>query len=378
MRHFNFPKISTGLLIVLVTFLLNMAAETTAVFVPLYGQSLGASALQVGAIVSVNAIAFFVSSLISGRQSDIHGRLIFVRIGLGLLVVAYILHIFVREAGTLLLIRGVQGLCMGVVTAAFTAYTYEYQQQIGRYISFGSLGVLFGDFTAAIVRDYHSLFIASAVISLIGFVLALRLVESKQNRAASVTLPLSLLKADGRAYLSVFIRQIGAAGVFTIFPLLMISLGASRTWVAALNAINMISQFIAMRYVEKINPVVSFRLGLILSAVVFTAYGTLTHYQFFIPAMLLIGVGWSLLYIGVLVYLLRRNPERGSVSGLLFSTQYVAWGIGSFVGGGIAQVLGFSSVMLTGAGLALIAALTSRGLKADDKKIKPTKPDSFA
>ncbi len=372
MRRIDFPKVPTGLLIVLVTFLLNMAAESTAVFIPLYAESLGASDLEIGATISVNAIAFFVTSIIIGRQSDIHGRLLFVRVGLGLLIIAYIVHIFVRGPGTLLMIRGFQGLCMGIVTAAFTAYTYEYQQQIGRYISFGSLGVLFGDITAAILQQYHSLFIASAVISLIGFVLAMRLLEQKRSHPASVTLPLPLLKADGRVYLSVFLRQIGSAGVFTIFPLLMTSLGASRTWIAALSAVNMTSQFIAMRYAEKINPVISFRLGLILSIVVFVAYGTLPHYQLFIPAMLLVGVAWSLLYIGVLVYLLRRNQERGSVSGLLFSTQYIAWGIGSFLGGGLAQALGFGAVMFTGAGLSLIATLTSRGLKPNDKKLKTT------
>jgi len=345
-----------------------MAAETTNIFMVLYANDIGASKLQIGLIVAANSIAFFVTSLVMGRQSDIHGRVIFIRIGLGLLIPAYVMHIFARGAMTLLLVRCFQGLSIGIVTAALTAYTYEFQAEIGRYISFASLGVLFGDITAAIIQNYNSLFIASAAISVVALVLSLPLTEHQGRKMTSIALPIPLLKANWRAYLAFFIRQFGSSGVFSLFPLLLASIGASRTWIAAINGINMISQFIAMRFVEKINPVRAFRIGLLLSAVVFIIYGSVKVYQAFIPVQILLGITWSLLYIGVLVYLMRRNPERGSVSGLLFSTQNVAWGIGSFVGGGIAQLWGYSAVMFVGAGTALIAALASRGMRSEDKR----------
>jgi MFS family permease len=370
MQRFNILKIPLALQIVLVTFLLNMAAETTNIFIVLYANDLGSSKIQIGIILGVNSLAFFLTSLIMGRQSDIHGRVKFIRLGLGLLIASYILHIFATGAWTLLLIRCFQGLCMGVVSAALTAYTYEFQAQIGRYVSFGSLGVLFGDITAAIVQNYHAIFITSTVISVVALLFSLRLTENKNRKMTSVALPLPLLKANWRVYLSFFLRQTGASGVFAVLPLLLASIGASRTWIALINGTNMLTQFIAMRFVERINPVKAFRIGLLLGAVVFAIYGTLRVYQFFIPVQILLGITWSLLYIGVLVYLMRRNPERGSVSGLLFSTQNIAWSIGSFAAGGIAQVLGYSAVMFVGAGMSLVAALTSRGMKPD---IKPPK-----
>lgn len=363
MNRLKFLKIPLAIQIVLVTFLMNMAMETTNIFIVLYANDLGSSKLQIGLIVAVNSMAFFLTSIIIGRQSDIHGRVKFIRLGLGLLIAAYILHIFATGALTLLLIRCFQGLCIGIVTAALTAYTYEYQEQIGRYISFGSLGVLFGDITAAIVQNYHAIFIASTVISAVALLFSIRLTEHANRKLSSVALPIPLLKANWRAYLSFFIRQVGASGVFAVFPLLMAGIGASRTWIAVINGTNMLTQFIAMRYVEKINPAKAFRIGLLLSAVVFVIYGTLKTYQLFIPVQIFLGVIWSLLYIGLLVYLMKRNPERGSVSGLLFSTHNVAWSIGSFAAGGISQVFGYSAVMFVGAGMSLIAALTSRGLK---------------
>ena len=372
MKLLRFSKIPLALRLVLATFLLNMAAETTQVFIPLYADSLGASKVEIGFILAANAIAFFIASLIIGRQSDIHGRLVFIRIGFGLIIVAYILHVFIHSAMTLLIVRSLQGLCMGTIMAAITAYTYEYQRQIGRYVAFGSLGVLFGDITAAIIRDYHTLFITSAIISLLAFFFALTLSEDKRNRVPTTTLPLPLLKANGRVYLSFFLRQTGASAAFAVFPLLLASIGASRTWIAVINAINMGSQFIAMRFVEKINPVKSFRIGLLLSALVFVLYGVVTRYPLFIPVQILLGIAWSLLYVGVLVYLLRRNPERGSVSGLLFSTHYVAWSIGSFMGGGIAQIWGYSAVMFTGSAMALLATITSRGMKSEEKPTPAT------
>ena len=346
-----------------INFLLNLSIETSAVFLPLYAIGMGASELQVGFIVASYGVSFFVSSLVFGRQSDIHGRVAFVRLGLGLSALAYGLQIVATNPLTLLVARAFVGLCLGIRSEAMTAYVYDAGGRMGRFISYGSLGWLFGAITAAILRDYHILFVASGLASALAFVFSLTLEELAVSRVRVALLPVSLLRSNIRVYLSFFIRQMGAQAVWAVFPLFLAGIGASRTWIAVLSAINMGGQFLAMRFVDRFDPARMVVLGLALSVVVFAAYGFSTNYLQLAPVQVLLSIAWSCLFIGSLTFLLRKNVERGSAAGLLYSATNLSTGLGPVMGGAISQAWGFSALMFVASGLALTGLLASRGLR---------------
>jgi len=348
-----------------VSFLLNFAVEASGVFLPLYAKSIGSSNLEIGLIASTYGITFFLSSLWFGRQSDIQGRLRFIRIGLGVSAIAYLSQLVSRTPVTLLAARGFVGFCLGITSAAVMAYTYENEKQIGNFVSYGSLGWLFGALAAALLRDYGPLFLTSAVSSILAFLVSLTLREEPISRVQVAVLPLQIIKANRKVYLAFFIRQLGANAIWAIFPLYLADIGASRLWIAVLDIINNGGQFVAMRLIERFNPGKAFRAGLLISAVVFVIYGIANSYLQLIPVQIMLAIAWSSMFIGALSYLLRKNNDRGTVSGLLYSTIYLSAGLGPFLGGAIAQVSGFVTVMYFGSSLAFLSFLSSGGLSID-------------
>lgn len=342
--------------------LLNLAVEASSIFLPLYAQSLGASNLEVGFIAATYGLAFFSSSFFFGRQSDIRGRLAFIRSGLGLSVIAYLSQIVTASPAALMAARGFIGFCLGITSGATIAYTYENQGHVGRFVAYGSLGWLCGALAAAALRNYEALFVTSAVTSALAFLVSLTLREEPGSRVRVAVFTMPVIRANARIYFAFLFRQVGANAVWAIFPLFLVDIGASRLWIAILDGISMGGQFILMRFVERFNPVKAFRTGLLASAMVFAAYGIATHYLQLVPVQVLLALAWSCLFVGALSYLLRKNVERGTASGLLYSTMYLSAGIGPFLGGPISQVWEFRTVMYVASALTFVGFWYSRGL----------------
>lgn len=356
----------------LVSLLLNLAIEASGVFLPLYAKDIGSSNLEIGFITATYGLTFFLSSLIFGRQSDIHGRLGFIRWGLGLSAIAYLTQIMAHTPVVLLAARGFVGFCLGIASAAVMAYTYESQKQIGNFVSYGSLGWLFGALVAAVLGNYEALFLTSTIASALAFLVSLTFREEPTSHIRVATLPLQLIKANRKVYFAFFIRQLAANAVWTVMPLYLAGIGASKLWIAILDGINMGGQFVVMRVVEKFDPAKVFRIGLLTSALVFAIYGIATNYLQLVPVQILLAVAWSCMFIGALGYLLRKSNERGTVSGLMYSTMYLSAGVGPFIGGAVAQVWGFVTLMYIGSGLSLLGFLYSSGLPSGKGETRGT------
>jgi len=360
------PYSSLGFRLALVSFLFNLSVESSIIFLPLRARSLGASNLDVGLIAATYGMAYFVSSFIFGRRSDMHGRMQFIRWGLALSAFAYLLQIFAPTPLTLLAARGVIGFCLGVSSAALVAYVYEAGEQVGSFTSYGSLGWFFGAVMAAATRNFEALFITSAVASAIAFLLSLTLREEVVSRIKVAFIPVRVVWSNRKIYVPFLLRHIGATAVWSIFPLYLSGLGASKLLIAVLDGINFGGQFIAMRLIQQLNPVRIFIIGLISSVLVFAVYGIATHYVQLIPVQILLAVAWSGLFVGALNSLLAKNVERGTAVGMLYSSMSLSGGIGPFLGGAISQVWGFSTVMYVSSGLSFAGLLASRGLGASE------------
>jgi MFS family permease len=369
MRRFSPPAwVSIPLCLAAINLFSNCAVETSNVFIALYAQDIGSSNLQVGFIAAASGITFLVSSFLFGRLSDIHGRMKYIRIGLGLTAVSYLSQILAHSPMALLAARSAVGFAIGINSSVIMAYTYENQRQIGSFISYGALGWLLGAVAAAIVKDYTALFIISAVIAFLAFLISLMLVEKATSHMEVARFPLSLIKADYKIYLGFFLRQLGGNAIWTVWPLYQASIGATKLWIALVEVTNMVGQIVAMRFIERFNPARMFQAGLLLSAIVFVVYGLLTRYWQLIPVQLFLAVAYSSMFVGALSYLLRHHPEYGTTAGLMNSANAVSGVFGPFLGGAVSEAWGYATLMYVGAGTTLLGLFFTRGLKVRTPK----------
>jgi len=165
----------------LVILLSNFAVEASLIFLPLFADELGASKLQIGFIGAAYGVAYFVSSWVFGRQSDIKGKLLFIRLGLGIGMLALAAQILVNSTLTLIFARALAGFCLGMSAAALMTYSFETGGRIGLFASLGSLGWLLGAVVAVFVRSYDALFLLSAVSCGIAFAVSLSLKEQERS-----------------------------------------------------------------------------------------------------------------------------------------------------------------------------------------------------
>jgi len=362
LRSVSSPS-SLPLQLALVSFLVNFAGDTSSIFLPLYARDLGASNLDVGLIAASSGMAFLVSSFVFGRQSDISGRVGFIRFGVGLVAVAYLLQIVAPSPLALLGVRAFVGFCSGVFSVALMAYAYEAGERVGKFASYSPLGSLLGILAAAAIRDYNALFVASAAASAIAFAISLKLKEESQSHIKVAIFPTSVIWANRRIYLPFFLRHTGANAIWAIFPLFLVSIGATKMWIAIINGINVGGQFLAMRFMDRFRARRMFTIGLVLSTLVFAIYGIANHYLQLIPVQMVLAVAWSCLYVGALIFLMKQNVERGTAVGMLYSTTQLSAGVGPLLGGAISQVWGFPTVMYVASALSFGGLLAFRGVE---------------
>ncbi len=342
-----------------INFLCSLALYSSNIFMPLYAEEHEASRFQIGLIISAWGTAYFLSSFIFGRLSDRHGRLVFIRLGLGLAAVAYVLQIAARDPALLLSVRALVGFCLGVSSAAMMAHVFEAEGQVGRFAAYGSLGWLCGCVAAIAVRRYDALFAVSSGASALAFLLSLTLREEGGRTVKVSAFPLRLILSNIKVYLPFFLRCLGSYAIWTVFPLFLVEIGATRSWVAILDGINMAFQFFLMRYVERFSPGRTLTIGLAASVIFCAGYGLATHYLQIIPLEVVVAVSWSCLWVGALSFLMKRSVERGTAAGLLYSITYLSSSLGPLIGGVVAGHWSYRAVMFVGGGITLAGLLLS-------------------
>jgi predicted MFS family arabinose efflux permease len=180
--------------------------------------------------------------------------------------------------------------------------------------------------------------------------------------------PAKLIWSNRKVYLPYLLRHTGASAIWAIFPLYLASIGASKTWIALIDGINVGGQFVAMRFIERFNAAKAFRVGLLISIAVFASYGVATYYLQLIPVQIFLAIAWSCMYVGALSFLLKKNVEHGTAVGVLFSTTRLSSAIGPLLGGAVSQGWGYRPLMFVASALSLVGLITSQGVGDKDRK----------
>ena len=346
-----------------IQFLTHSAISSSMIFIPVLAKELGASDFEIGIIGGIYGFTMFFSFYVFGRMSDVYGRKMFLLVGLLACAVSFSLQALAFSPLTLCMARGVVGFSLGIYPAALVAYVYESKKRLGRFTGFGSLGWAVGNFAAGIIAVYWQIFMFGSLFFFIAFLITLKM-EMPKTRLKVSFFPANIIKKNLSVYLSFFLRHTGAQAIWIIFPLYMVSLGASKFWVGILYFINTFTQFLVMQKIDRFKSPSLVITGLILSAFTFLSFTLAPNFYWLIPTQILLGFSWSCMYVGSLKFVMEKNIEKATSSGLLNSTMSLSAIIGPIMGGALSLYYGYKSTMyfafvLTVIGLTVFYFLSS-------------------
>jgi len=358
------------------TFFQHAGISIVFVFMPIIAKEVTESIFEIGLIVASFSFAQILSEIYFGRHSDKRGtRLLFIKIGFIGCAATFGLHYFADDMSLLLLARIGAGISSGIMIPAMIAYTYESnheKRKVATVISFHALGWMAGIIAAGIVNDVKIIFIVSAGFFVIGFLISTRLPNIVSKKELEPGTTKRVIVKNKFLFLSLLLRHIGAASVWTIFPImLMDELGAELYQISIVYMSNTIAAFVLMNLMgNKINltNVTKFKIGIGMTTFVFVGLSLISDWWMAMPFMALVGGTWAFLFIGGNFHLMANNP-RSTSTGIFSSTLSIATVIGPIIAGSMAFVFGYVSVMYFAIAIVVCAFMVSLKIKKD---IQPT------
>ena len=345
-------KIQVNNLVRTATFFQHAGISIVFVFMPIIAKGVTESIFEIGLIVASFSFAQILSEIYFGRHSDKKGtRLKFIRIGFIGCAIAFGLHYFADDVTLLLLVRILAGIASGIMIPAMIAYTYEAnidKKRAATVISFHALGWLAGIAAAGIANDLKLIFLISAASFVIGLMFTIRLPNPIQEKETEPGTTKKVISKNKFLFLSLLLRHIGAAAVWTILPImLMEKLGAELYEISIVYVANTLTAFILMNLMaSKINisNVTKFKMGVGGTIFVFVGLSLVTDWWMAMPFMALVGATWAFLFIGGNFHLMENNP-RSTSTGIFSSTLSISTVVGPVIAGSIALAFDYVSVM---------------------------------
>ena len=334
------------------TFFQHAGIAIVFVFMPIIAKGVTDSILEIGLIVASFSFAQILSEIYFGRHSDKKGtRLKFIRIGFIGCAAAFGLHYFADDITLLFLARIVAGIATGIMIPAMIAYAYEInveKKRAATIISFHALGWLAGIAAAGFANDLKLIFIISAASFLIGLIFTIKLPNISQEKELEPGTTKKIIVKNKFLFLSLLLRHIGAAAVWTILPLMLIEkLGAELYQISIIYVANTLTAFILMNLMASrinISNITKFKIGIGCTVFVFVGLSVITDWWMAMPFMALVGGTWAFLFIGGNFHLMENNP-RSTSTGIFSSTLSIASVVGPVIAGIIAFAFGYVAVM---------------------------------
>ncbi len=352
------------------TFFQHAGIAIVFVFMPIIAKGVTESIFEIGLLIASFSFAQILSEIYFGRHSDKKGiRLKFIRIGFIGCAVVFGLHYFADDMTLLFLARIGAGITSGIMVPAMIAYTYEINVQKKRaatVISFHALGWLAGIVAAGFTNDLKLIFLISAASFIIGLMFTIKLPNPTQEKELEPGTTMKIISKNKFLFLSLLLRHIGAASVWTILPImLMEKLGAELYQISIVYVANTLTAFILMNLMASrinISDITKFKIGIGCTVFVFIGLSVITDWWMAMPFMALVGGTWAFLFIGGNFHLMKNNP-RSTSTGIFSSTLSIASVVGPVIGGSIAFTFGYVPAMYFAIAIIVCAFVVSIKVK---------------
>jgi DHA1 family multidrug resistance protein-like MFS transporter len=337
---------------------------------PIIAKGVTDSILEIGLIVASFSFAQILSEIYFGRHADKKGtRLKFIRIGFIGCAAAFGLHYFADDITLLFLARIGAGIASGIMIPAMIAYAYELnveRKKAATIISFHALGWLAGIAAAGFANDLKLIFLISAASFVIGLMFTIKLPNISQEKELEPGTTKKIIVKNKFLFLSLLLRHIGAAAVWTILPLMLIEkLGAELYQISIIYVANTLTAFILMNLMaSRINfsNITKFKIGIGCTVFVFVGLSVITDWWMAMPFMALVGATWAFLFIGGNFHLMENNP-RSTSTGIFSSTLSISMVIGPVIAGIIAFAFDYVVVMYFAIAIIVCAFVVSLKVK---------------
>ncbi len=328
-----------------------------ALFLQLYAfYNLGATNFMVSLFSTVYFAVNAPMSFLGGYVLDKYGKpKLLLLIATLLLALSALSTPIVPISSQLLIIRGVQGMSIAIIIPLvnlFSARILGTGRGVGIINVVRALGFMSGSLIGGFLADYISyifLFYVSGVLTLISFASVLITSEDIYPKVGSYKFKLAHIRKIAPSiwiiYLAFYLRQHAAGGIWSLFSLFLFSLGATNLIVGLASTINNLTQALLFKKISEISEgrgLKTFRLGLILSVIVFLGYYLSENVIMIMPIQIVLGLSWIALYSGANVYIIENTPKnlQGTALGLLNMFIACAWITGSLMNGYITDLTG--------------------------------------
>ena len=357
-------------LVRIATFFQHAGISIVFVFMPIIARGVTESIFEIGLLIASFSFAQILSEIYFGRHSDKKGtRLKFIRIGFVGCAIAFGLHYFADDLGMFFLVRILAGIASGVMIPAMIAYTYEAnvdKRRAATVISFHALGWLAGIAAAGIANDLKLIFLISAASFVAGLIFTIKLPNPEQEKETNPGTVKKIISKNKFLFLSLLLRHIGAAAVWTILPIMIVERwGGDLYHISIVYVANTLTAFILMNVMASkihLSNVTKFKIGVGCTTFVFVGLSLVTEWWMAMPFMSLVGATWAFLFIGGNFHLMENNP-RSTSTGIFSSTLSIATVIGPLIAGTIALVFDYVAVMYFAIVIIICAFVTSMKIK---------------
>lgn len=324
-------------------------------FIPIVASDLNASGTQIGIIGACYGAALFLSTYIFSRAADNYPPKTLLYAGFLSSSITFFIQMYAYDPFSLAMIRVLAGFSAGIYPAVLILYVYNLKRSIGKFSSFMPLGWALGNLLAGVIAVYWEIFAIASLLFALSFLITLTLPDTEAGtRKKTGFFSVELLKKNWNIYFAFFLRQIGANGVWLIFPLYLASLNANKFWIGIIYMLNPSLQFFIMRRLDRYNNRFLIHTGDLLSVAAFLVLIPLTIYYQAVVGLTLIAFSYAFLFVGSTNELINNNEEKGAAAGLLNSSIALASILGSLIGGIVFENYGFRAVLASGAFFALI------------------------
>ena len=354
------------------TFFQHSGIAITFVFMPIIASGVTDSVFEIGIIVASFAFAQILSETYFGRMSDRKAkRLLFIRIGFVLCAITFGLHYFADNTTYLLLARIGAGIASGITIPPMLAYAYEAgkgKSKVASMISFHALGWLAGIVAAGVANDEKLIFVISAGLFIIGFLISLKLPKLQIEKVIGEGIIKKIIVKNKFLFSSLLIRHVGAAAAWTILPIMLMEyFGAELYQVSIVYVANTLTAFLVMNLMSKriqIQNITKFKIGIGMTVLVFVGLSLITDWWLAMPFMAIVGCSWAFLFIGGNFHLMENNP-RSTSTAIFSSTLAISTVIGPVIAGTIAYYTDYTSVMMFAVVVTFCAFIISSRMKSE-------------
>jgi len=335
-------KIQTEFEIGSILSLYNIGITAAVFYLPLLFKERGITDLQIGYLTMIYSVFLFISNTIFGKLTDIKGRRPILLTGLIFGGISIILNILPQNFEFFIILRILNGICLGITPSALIALASDKSVQMGKLSSYRALGWATGALLNGLLAEIFQLeliFVTASIIYLVGFISALKIDYNVENLSQERKIKPSyrkIIKLNWAEYLLVIMRHGSGTAIWVYWTLfLKFNLGLNNFQIGVVLAINTVTQFFLMRFISnKGNPKKQFIIGTILSGLVFFLFPFARNFIEISLMQIILGCSFAFFLVGGLRIVEergRQNQMVGTATGLFESSMAISQIVGPII-----------------------------------------------